>query len=143
MLIQRNSVNILNSLFSYFRVLSSTNIKFTMVEKGTQKMVIAKKGETLLDVARRFNINLTGACEGNCACSTCHIIFDKNVYNKLPPPKEEEEDMLELAFGLTPTSRLACQVKVDERLDGSKIIIPDVQRNVMIDTLKKDIKSKI
>ena len=51
--------------------------------------------------------------------------------------------MLELAFGLTPTSRLACQVKVDERLDGSKIIIPDVQRNVMIDTLKKDIKSKI
>lgn len=143
MLIPRNSVNIVNSLFSYVSALSSTNIKFTMVEKGTPKTVTAKKGETLLDVARRFNINLTGACEGNCACSTCHIIFDKNVYTKLPPPKEEEEDMLELAFGLTPTSRLACQVKVDEKLNGAKITIPDVQRNVTIDTLKKDIKSKI
>ena len=143
MLIPRNSVNIVNSLFSYVSALSSTNIKFTMVEKGTPKIVTAKKGETLLDVARRFNINLTGACEGNCACSTCHIIFDKNVYTKLPPPKEEEEDMLELAFGLTPTSRLACQVKVDEKLNGAKITIPDVQRNVTIDTLKKDIKSKI
>ena len=51
--------------------------------------------------------------------------------------------MLELAFGLTPTSRLACQVKVDEKLNGAKITIPDVQRNVTIDTLKKDIKSKI
>lgn len=143
MLIPRNSVNIVNSLFSYVSALSSTNIKFTMVEKGTPKTVTAKKGETLLDVARRFNINLTGACEGNCACSTCHIIFDKNVYTKLPPPSEEEEDMLELAFGLTPTSRLACQVKVDEKLNGVRITIPDVQRNVTIDTLTKDIQSKI
>lgn len=143
MLIPRNSVNILNSLFTYVNRFACSTIKFSMIEKGIKKEVVGKKGETLLDVTRKYNINLTGACEGNCACSTCHIIFDKKVYEKLPPPKEEEEDMLELAFGLTPTSRLACQIKVDDKLNGAMIMIPDVQRNVTIDTLKKSIKSKI
>lgn len=114
----------------------SDSILFSFVEKGIEKKIIAQKGERLLDLAKKYKINLEGACEGNCACSTCHVIFNENLYDKLPKPTEEEEDMLELAFGLTPTSRLACQVKVDKNFMNQKIIIPDKQRNFSIERMK-------
>ena len=57
--------------------------------------VDAKVGESLLQTAHRFSIDLEGACEGVCACSTCHVVFkDKDIYNSLPEPSEDEEDML-------------------------------------------------
>lgn len=71
-------------------------------------------GRHILEVAKEFDVELEGACEASLACSTCHIILPENVYAKLPPPKDEEEDLLDLAFGLTNTSRLGCQVKVDK-----------------------------
>jgi radical SAM/Cys-rich protein len=66
-----------------------------------------------------------GACGGELACSTCHLIFEKDVYDTLPPKTDEEEDMLDLAFGLTETSRLGCQIKVCNEFDGIKVRIPD------------------
>lgn len=125
-----------------FFSIEKKSISFFVVEKGITKKISGNIGENLLSLAKKNNIDLLGACEGNCACSTCHVVLEKKLYHKLKPPTEEEEDMLELAFGLTPTSRLACQVKIDENFEKTTIIIPNEQRNVEINTLKKEIKSK-
>ena len=58
------------------------------------------------------------------ACSTCHVVLEQHVYDGLPPPEEEELDMLDLAFGLTDTSRLGCQIKVAKLLEGARITVP-------------------
>lgn len=71
--------------------------------EGVEKKVVAKKGTSLLDVAHQNNIDLEGACEGSLACSTCHLIVEPSYYSKLPEPSDEENDMLDLAFGLTET----------------------------------------
>lgn len=60
-------------------------------------------GETILEAAHRHDVELEGACEGVCACSTCHVILEQEQYDQLEEPSEEEEDMLDQAFGLTPT----------------------------------------
>lgn len=96
--------------------------------------VDAKVGETLLQVAHRFDIDLEGACEGVCACSTCHLVFeDEDLFDSLDYPSEDEEDMLDMAFALTATSRLGCQVKVSEEMDGMVIRIPTATRNFYVD----------
>lgn len=95
--------------------------------------VDARVGETLLQTAHRFHIDLEGACEGVCACSTCHLIFPENVYNQLPEPSEDEEDMLDMAFGLTATSRLGCQVIVEESMNGMTVTLPAATRNFYVD----------
>ncbi len=63
-------------------------------------------------MAKLNDVELEGACEASLACSTCHVILPKKIYDNLTPPVDEEEDLLDLAFGLTPTSRLGCQVKI-------------------------------
>lgn len=65
-----------------------------------------------------------GACEGTLSCSTCHLILDKNNYDLLKPPTDEENDMLDLAYGLQPTSRLGCQITVEENMDGWVFVVP-------------------
>ncbi|XP_028417271.1 uncharacterized protein LOC114541667 [Dendronephthya gigantea] len=72
---------------------------------GDKKTVSAKYGDSLLDVAKNNDIDLEGACEGTLSCSTCHLIFDPDEFAKLdlPEPDDEELDMLDLAYGLTPT----------------------------------------
>jgi 2Fe-2S ferredoxin len=74
-----------------------------------------------LDVAHENNVELEGACGGELACSTCHLIFDSEVYKTLPPKEDEEDDMLDLAFEVTETSRLGCQILVREDFDGIKV----------------------
>jgi ferredoxin len=64
------------------------------------------------------------------ACSTCHVILEQKVFDSLPPPGEEEMDMLDLAFGLTDTSRLGCQIKVAPGLAGAKFTLPDGTNNM-------------
>ena len=76
---------------------------------------------------------VVSACEGSLACSTCHIVVEKSLFDSLPEPSEEEEDMLDLAFGLTHTSRLGCQIIVDEKLDGMKVTIPSGTRNMNVE----------
>lgn len=77
---------------------------------GERVTVRAPLGDSMLEVAHANGIDIEGACGGETACSTCHVILDKAYFDKLPPASEEEEDMLDLAAGLTPTSRLGCQV---------------------------------
>ena len=78
--------------------------------QGERITVEAPVGLSVLEIAHQNNIDLEGACEGSLACSTCHVIVDSEWYDTLPDAQEEEEDMLDLAFGLTHTSRLGCQI---------------------------------
>ena len=83
--------------------------KIVFVESdGIEKIVDAQNGLSLLEVAHKNNVNLEGACEGSLACSTCHVIVEKKFFEQLTEPSEDEEDMLDLAWGLTHTSRLGC-----------------------------------
>jgi 2Fe-2S ferredoxin len=88
---------------------------------------------SVLDVAHRNSIDIEGSCEGCMACSTCHVIVDKDWYEKLPEATEEEEDMLYLAFGLQRTSRLACQITMTTELDGLLVALPSDVRNMLLE----------
>ena len=94
--------------------------------------VEAPAGATILEIAHNNDIDIEGACEGMLACSTCHVIVDPEWYGKLSPPEEDEEDMLDLAFGLTRTSRLGCQIVVTEALDGLTVRLPDETHNMLL-----------
>jgi len=98
---------------------------------GTRHEIEAPIGSTLLELAHKHNIDIEGACEGSLACSTCHVIVAPEWYKKLPPPSEDEQDMLDLAFGLTKTSRLGCQIVVTPELDGLVVSLPREVRNMM------------
>jgi ferredoxin, 2Fe-2S len=100
---------------------------------GSEKEVDAALGLSILEVAHQNNIDLEGACEGALACSTCHVIIDHGYFDKLEPASEDEEDMLDLAFGLSHTSRLGCQVILTEELDGIVVRVPSSTRNMMVD----------
>ena len=104
--------------------------QIVFIEKsGNRRSCAYKSGETLLAVARRNAIDLEGACEGAMACSTCHVIVDAGWFKKLETPTEDEEDMLDLAFGLTQTSRLGCQIVMNPGLDGLVVKLPAATRN--------------
>ena len=108
--------------------------KMIFVEaNGEEKEVDAPIGLSVLEIAHNNDIDLEGACEGSLACSTCHVIIDNEFFDKLDEPSEDEEDMLDLAFGLTHTSRLGCQIKMSEELDGLKVRLPSATRNMMVD----------
>lgn len=99
---------------------------------GKRKEVDAPIGLSILEIAHRNNIDLEGACEGSLACSTCHVIVEPEWFDLLIDPTEDEEDMLDLAFGLTKTSRLGCQIKITEELDGLTVRLPPGSRNMML-----------
>ncbi len=100
---------------------------------GTERKVEAPIGDSVLEIAHANDIDIEGACEGCMACSTCHVIVDKDWYRKLPVASEDEEDILDLAFGLTRTSRLGCQVLITEGFDGLRVSLPGETRNMMMD----------
>lgn len=106
-----------------------TKIIFEIGE-GQERTVEAEEGLSVLEVAHKYGIDLEGACEGSLACSTCHVIVDESFYNKLEPAEEAEEDMLDLAFGLTQTSRLGCQIIITPELDGLRLRLPTATRNI-------------
>eukprot|EP00980_Cylindrotheca_fusiformis_P012403 scaffold3046_cov105-Cylindrotheca_fusiformis.AAC.2 len=88
---------------------------------GDEKTVDAEIGQNLLNVAHENNVELEGACGGELACSTCHLIFEEEIFKTLPEMEEDEEDMLDLAFEVTDTSRLGCQILVREDFEGMKV----------------------
>ncbi len=90
----------------------------------------AKPGDILLDVAQARLMPLEGTCEGQMACSTCHVIVDRQDFDRLPEASEMEEDMLDLAAGVRRTSRLSCQIVLTEDLDGLTVHIPSESRNM-------------
>ena len=108
--------------------------KMTFIERaGTRREVDAPLGMSVLEIAHQHGVDIEGACEGSLACSTCHVIVDPDWFRKLAPPTEDEEDMLDLAFGLTATSRLGCQIVMTEALDGLVVKLPAGTRNLMND----------
>lgn len=110
-------------------------ISVTFVDKyGEENNIKVPLGMSMLEAAHENDIELEGACEGSLACSTCHVIvMDVNDYNKLEDPTDEENDMLDLAFGLTETSRLGCQVIAKPELDGIRLALPPATRNFAVD----------
>jgi len=108
--------------------------KMTFIKPGGERVEVhAPLGLSVLEIAHRNNIDLEGACEGSLACSTCHVIVDPEWYDALEGASEDEEDMLDLAFGLTHTSRLGCQIKITEELDGLTVTLPTATRNMMVE----------
>ncbi|HXP74887.1 MAG TPA: ferredoxin family 2Fe-2S iron-sulfur cluster binding protein [Stellaceae bacterium] len=106
--------------------------KMVFIEQnGTRREVEAPLGLSVLEIAHRNGIDIEGACEGSLACSTCHVIIDPEWYDLLKEATEDEEDMLDLAFGLTRTSRLGCQIIITEELDGLTVSLPAGTRNMM------------
>ncbi|XP_052119095.1 adrenodoxin-like protein 2, mitochondrial [Arachis duranensis] len=114
---------------------SDSGISVTFVDKdGEEQHIRVPVGMSMLEAAHENDIELEGACEGSLACSTCHVIvMDVEYYNKLEDPTDEENDMLDLAFGLSETSRLGCQVIAKPELDGIRLAIPAATRNFAVD----------
>jgi ferredoxin, 2Fe-2S len=106
--------------------------KIVFIERdGTRREVDAPLGLTVLEIAHRHRIDIEGACEGSLACSTCHVIVDPEWYDLLTEASEDEEDMLDLAFNLSRTSRLGCQIVITEELDGLTVQLPAATRNLL------------
>jgi ferredoxin-2, mitochondrial len=118
-------------------------ITFVLADGQTQKTVDARIGSNILRVAQANDIDLEGACEGVCACSTCHVILSPSLYQQLLQhnddnssstiPSEDEEDMLDMAYGLTSTSRLGCQIVVTKHMNHAVISLPKATRNFYVD----------
>ena len=127
----------------------------TILEKdGTRHEFEVAAGDNLLDIAQANDLemegmqlysvckhsftSILGACGGSCACSTCHVaVEDSDMYDRIPEPDDDENDMLDLAFGLTETSRLGCQVKMSKEIDGIVVKLPSMTRNMQASDFSK------
>jgi Ferredoxin len=108
--------------------------KMTFIQPdGSRLEVDAPEGLSVLEIAHRNHVDLEGACEGSLACSTCHVVVAPEWFDKVDAASEDEEDMLDLAFGLTSTSRLGCQIIMSKDLDGLVVSVPAATRNMMVD----------
>ena len=107
----------------------SVKVRFVTADGRLDREVDARAGERLLDVGQADGQPLEGTCEGQMACSTCHVIVDAADFAKLPRPSEEEEDLLDLATRVTRTSRLSCQVWL-EGFDCLTVRIPAEARDM-------------
>lgn len=119
---------------------SEENLMVNFINRdGETLTATAREGESLLDVVIRHHLNIEGfgACEGTLACSTCHLIFDQKVFDHLSSITDEEMDMLDLAFGLTDTSRLGCQVCMTKALDGMTARVPTDVADARKDQVEK------
>jgi len=112
--------------------MAAEKIKVIFIEGEEEKEVEALVGLSILEIAHDNDIDLEGACEGSLACATCHVVLEEKIYNTLEEPEEAEEDMLDLAFGLTHTSRLGCQIILTKELDGMRIRLPSATRNINV-----------
>ncbi|MGB3710835.1 MAG: 2Fe-2S iron-sulfur cluster-binding protein [Erythrobacter sp.] len=100
--------------------------------RGDKVEASGSAGDNLLRVGQAAGLPLEGTCEGQMACSTCHVIVADDWFDHLHEPSEEEEDMLDFAAGVRRTSRLSCQVELTSELDGLTVAVPadsnDVRR---------------
>ena len=103
--------------------------KITFIQPdGTQQTVEAEAGMTVMEAAKKELVpGIEAECGGACACATCHVYVDEAWRDKVGPPSQMEEDMLDFAFDVRETSRLSCQIKVSDALDGLVVNVPDKQ----------------
>jgi ferredoxin len=107
-----------------------TLVRFISANGDRIDEIDAPAGRRLLEIAQAHGQPLEGSCEGQMACSTCHVVIDAEDFDRLPPASEEEEDMLDFAAGVTRTSRLACQIWLDEELERITVRIPGSVHNM-------------
>jgi ferredoxin len=100
--------------------------------QGARVKAEAEPGTRLLEVAQGAGMPLEGTCEGQMACSTCHVIVAPDWFDRLPSASDDEEDMLDLAADVARTSRLSCQIVLDESLDGLEVRIPGESRDMQL-----------
>ncbi|CAN6674273.1 adrenodoxin homolog, mitochondrial [Trichomonascus vanleenenianus] len=108
-----------------------------ITKDGEQIKLEVAEGDNLLDIAQANHLEMEGACGGSCACSTCHVIVDPEFYDRMEEPDDDENDMLDLAFGLTETSRLGCQIPMTKELDGLRVALPAMTRNLQARDFEK------
>ena len=105
-------------------------VKVTFITTdGTPVEAEGEEGTSLLEAGQAANMPLEGTCEGQMACSTCHVIVDPDWFGKLPPASDDEEDMLDLAAAVERTSRLSCQILLTRALEGLVVRIPRESRD--------------
>jgi ferredoxin len=126
------------SALLYRSVLTSRRRTITFIDKDSQSHTFTvADGANLLDIAQANDLEMEGACGGSCACSTCHVIVDDEaMFDKMEEPSDDENDMLDLAFGLTETSRLGCQVCMSKELSGITVRLPRITRNLQASDFK-------
>ena len=115
-----SAINVINAR-EYGRIIYDMHLRRELIALG----------ERVVNDAYENDIDLEGACDGSLACSTCHVVLEQEYFDMLPEPEEEEEDMLDLAFGLTDTSRLGCQIKLTKELEGIRATIPGGADNML------------
>ncbi len=99
--------------------------KVTFIKTDGEKVEVdGAEGLSIMEVATANGIDIEAACEGSMACATCHLICDEAWFDKLEPVSEDEEDMLDLAFSVEATSRLSCQIRLTQKLDGIIFKLP-------------------
>ena len=101
-----------------------------VTETGARVAATGQQGDRLLETGQNAGLPLEGTCEGQMACSTCHVVVAPEWFDRLPSACEDEEDMLDLATGVTRTSRLSCQIRLDPALDGLEVRIPGESRDM-------------
>ncbi|XP_040049878.1 adrenodoxin [Gasterosteus aculeatus] len=107
---------------------SNNKVTVNFINRDGEKISVkGSPGDSLLDIVINEDLDFDGfgACEGTLACSTCHLIFDEETYKSLGPVTDEEMDMLDLAYGLTDTSRLGCQICLTKSLEGVVARVPE------------------
>ena len=110
--------------------MSEITVHFISADGEQSVSAKAAPGDNLLDIGQQADQPLEGTCEGQMACSTCHVIVAPEFFDKLPMASEMEEDMLDLAAGVRRTSRLSCQIDLTQELDGLTVHIPSESRNM-------------
>jgi len=95
-----------------------------VLRDGSRREVEAPEGLSVMEAAHRFDVDIEGACGGSLACATCHVIVDQEWFDRLPPASDNEEDLLDMTFGVARTSRLSCQIVMTPELDGLVVSLP-------------------
>ena len=90
---------------------------------NSEHHIEVRDGVSLMEAGRDSNMGVEGTCGGSLSCASCHVYFEKTDYERVGGPSEDEEDMLDLSFNLTPTSRLGCQIRVTDDLEGLRVYI--------------------
>jgi len=104
--------------------MSKNDIHIVVDDNGQVHRLTCRSGISVMEAIRNAGLPLEAACGGSLACATCHIILSETDYARVGAPSEDEEDMLDQAFGVTRTSRLGCQILLDPSLDGLDLRLP-------------------
>jgi len=104
-------------------------VQITFIDStGQSRSVDGEAGSTVMETALKNNVpGIEAECGGACACATCHVYVDESWADRIPAAQPMEEDMLDFAFDVRPTSRLSCQIRVTPEVDGLVVTTPERQ----------------